>query len=134
MQTKQLTELLLQSLEHERGSARIYAAAAECALDPRLANELAKDLEETNQHLAKLTELIAAFGIDPDAQTPGRQIVAFLARSLVDAIRAAAQKGPPEAAELVACECVVLAQTKAYLDWTLSGQPGEKLRVGEARA
>ena len=29
--------------------------------------------------------------------------------------------GDPEAAELVACECVVLAETKDHLNWTLIG-------------
>ena len=34
----------------------------------------------------------------------------------------------PEAAELVACECIVLAETKDHLDWELIGKCAEKLR------
>ena len=128
METARLTELLLQSLEHERGSAKVYQAAVECALNAGLEHELAKHLTETEHHLARLTQLISAFGIDPETQTPGRRLVAFLGESLLDTIRAAAEKGPPEAAELVACECVVFVQTKAYLDWELSAVPTSPTR------
>jgi hypothetical protein len=34
---------------------------------------------------------------------------------------------PAEAAQLVACECVVLAETKDHLDWELIGKCAEKL-------
>ena len=35
--------------------------------------------------------------------------------------------GDPAAAELVACECVVLAETKDHLDWELLGKCAEHL-------
>jgi hypothetical protein len=42
--------------------------------------------------------------------------------------------GEPPAAQLVACECVVLAETKDHLDWTLIGKCAEAIEgeVGEA--
>ena len=43
----------------------------------------------------------------------------------------ASKAGKPEAAQLVACECVVLAETKDHLDWELIGMCGEKLLTGE---
>jgi len=34
--------------------------------------------------------------------------------------------GNPDAAEIVACECVVLAETKDHLNWELIGQLADK--------
>jgi hypothetical protein len=42
--------------------------------------------------------------------------------ALVEAMDKARAAGKPEAAEIVACECVVLAETKDHLDWDLIGQ------------
>jgi hypothetical protein len=36
--------------------------------------------------------------------------------------------GTPEAAELVACECVVLAETKDHANWELLGQAAKKAK------
>jgi hypothetical protein len=50
----------------------------------------------------------------------------MLGASLVEAMRSALGSGKPEAAQLVACECVVLAETKDHLDWELLGKCAEK--------
>jgi hypothetical protein len=46
----------------------------------------------------------------------------------------ALEKGPPEAAELVAAECVVHAETKDHLDWELIGMLASKAKgeIGQA--
>jgi hypothetical protein len=38
----------------------------------------------------------------------------------------ALESGPPEAAEIVAAECVVIAETKDHQNWELLGQCAEK--------
>ena len=43
----------------------------------------------------------------------------------------AAGRGQPAAAQLVACECVVLAETKDHLNWEWIGKCGEKLLTGK---
>jgi rubrerythrin len=134
MEMKQLSELLLQSLEHERGGVKVYEAALDVAQNEDLRHELEKYLKETEKHVQMLLEVVEVFGVDPELQTPGRQVVAFLGQSLVHAIQKAAESGPPEAAELVACECVVLAETKDHLDWELLGEAAKKLKGGEAKA
>jgi hypothetical protein len=48
-------------------------------------------------------------------------------------MKEAAASGPPEAAQLVACECVVFAETKDHLDWELIGKCAEKLGGDEAK-
>ena len=47
-------------------------------------------------------------------------------------MRDAQDAGNPAAAQLVACECVVLAETKDHADWELLGKCAEKL-CGEQR-
>jgi hypothetical protein len=43
------------------------------------------------------------------------------------------EAGPPEAAQLVAAECVVEAETKDHLNWELLGQFAGRPRVPLAR-
>jgi len=45
----------------------------------------------------------------------------------------ALKSGTPETAELVACECVVIAETKDHLNWELIGKCSTKLRGESAR-
>jgi hypothetical protein len=67
-------------------------------------------------------------------ETPGRQVVRHLGESLVKAMEMALGAGKPEAAQLVAAECVVLAETKDHLNWELIGQCAEKLKGPDGRA
>jgi hypothetical protein len=54
-------------------------------------------------------------------QTPGCRILRDLGAALVLAIEAGLAAGNPRAAQIVACECVVLAETKDHADWELIG-------------
>jgi hypothetical protein len=54
--------------------------------------------------------------------TPGCQVVQHTGKSLVVAMKMALAAGDPAGAELVACECVVLAETKDHADWELIGE------------
>ncbi|HYC37906.1 MAG TPA: hypothetical protein VEC19_15865 [Usitatibacter sp.] len=126
MNHEQVIDLLLQSLEHERGGIEVYETAIQCALNEDLKEEWQKYLEETRNHERVLVELCGALEIDPEAPTPGREIVRMLGGSLVDAMKKAKAAGKPEAAEIVACECVVLAETKDHLDWELIGHLAKK--------
>ncbi len=128
---QQTVELLLQSLEHEKGGVQVYEAALKCAVNEDLQEEWEKYLQETRHHVQVLTDLCATVRLDPNQETPGRQIVRHMGESLVKAMNMALQAGKPAAAQLVACECVVLAETKDHLDWELIGKCGEKLLKGE---
>lgn len=118
----QLKQLLLQSLEHELGGVKIYQTALECAQSEELEWEWEVYLDETRSHVAVLTELCRSLGLDPEQETPGRQVVRQLGLALVAAMNTALLAGDPAAAELLATECVVLAETKDHLDWTLIGK------------
>jgi hypothetical protein len=134
MEMKQLKELLLQSLEHERGGVKVYQTALECVVNDDLKEEWEKYLGETERHVEIMTEVCETFELDTEEMTPGRKIVAELGAALVHAMQSAKKSGPPEAAELVACECVVLAETKDHLDWELMGEAAKKMKGAEAKA
>jgi rubrerythrin len=125
MEQAQLKELLLQSLEHERGGIQVYETAIQCVLNEDLKEEFQKYLDQTRQHEERLLGVCGNLGIDPEEGSPGRQVVKQLGQSLVKAMQAAQQAGNPAAAELVACECVVLAETKDHADWELLSQCAE---------
>ena len=127
MKTAQLRELLLQSLEHERGGVLVYQTALECVINKDLRKEWNEYLEQTENHVAVLTTACEALNIDPDEMTPGRKVVQHTGKSLIIAMKMALAAGDPPAAELVACECVVLAETKDHADWELIGECAKAL-------
>lgn len=132
MPNAQVQELLLQALEHEKGGVQVYETAARCALHDDLKEEWAKYLIETRHHVEVLEDVCIKVGIDIDQETPGMLVVRHTGESLVKAMTMALQAGDPQAAQLVACECVVLAETKDHLNWELIGKCGEKALKGEA--
>jgi hypothetical protein len=129
----QVRELLLQALTHERGGTLVYSTALECAVDDDLREEWAKYLEQTIRHVDILTRVCAAMGLDPDEKTPGCQIVHHSGKALVIAMKMASANGDPQAAQLVACDCVVLAETKDHANWELIGQCAKQMK-GETAA
>jgi rubrerythrin len=126
MNQEQLKELLLQSLEHERGGIQVYQTALQCVVNDDLQEQFNKYLDQTREHERILIDVFAQLGLDAEEESPGRQVVRLLGAALVDAMRKAQQAGKPEAAELVACECVVLAETKDHADWELISKCAEK--------
>jgi rubrerythrin len=134
MNEAQIQELVLQSLEHELGGVKVYAAAVGCAVHPELKKEWEKYGAETRTHVEKLEALCHALGIDPAKETPGRNVVRHNGKALVDAMAMAKKAGDPAAAQLVACECVVLAETKDHLDWQLIGKCAEHLEGPKGEA
>jgi hypothetical protein len=117
----QVQELLLQSLEQERGGVQVYQSALKCALRDDLREEWNEYLAQTRRHVEVLTDVCSRLGIDPGTQTPGTRILHELGLALVRAIESARAAGNPQAAQIVACECVVLAETKDHADWELIG-------------
>jgi len=127
MNSTQFTELLLQSLEHERGGVHVYLTAIKCAVRDDLRSEWQRYLAQTEEHVESLTDVCDAFDIDPFTTTPGTQIVKSLGKALVTAMETALSAGNPHAAQIVAAECVVLAETKDHLDWELIGEAAKEL-------
>ena len=118
----QVIELILQALETERGGVRVYTAAVEAAVNEDLRKEWSKYLNETRKHEKILMRVCEQLDLEADEPSPGREIVAHHGASLVKAIEMALANGDPSAAQLVAAECVVLAETKDHLNWELIGE------------
>lgn len=117
----QVKELLLQALETERVGIKVYTAAIKAVLNEDLKTEFQEYLEQTTTHEQVLTRVFEELAMDTEEQSPGREVVAHQGRSLVAAIEMAMKKAPAESAELVAAECVVLAETKDHQNWELVG-------------
>lgn len=130
----QLRELLLQALEHERGGVFVYQTALECAVNDELKEEWEKYLEQTGRHVEILTNVCLSLGLDPGTMTPGCQVVHHTGKSLVLAMKMALATGDPAAAELVACDCVVLAETRDHANWQLIGECAKALAGAESEA
>jgi uncharacterized membrane protein len=64
-------------------------------------------------------DLMENLDLDTQQETPGRGVVRHIGASLVKAMELALESGPPEAAQIVACESVVHAETKDHLNWEL---------------
>ena len=129
----QFEELMLQALETELGGIEVYTAAIECAVNDDLREEWQEYLEETQRHRDVLVNVFEQIGLDPARRSPGREVVAHLGASLVQAIEMAREAGDPDAAQLVAGECVVLAETKDHQNWELIGLLAEKGSGDEAK-
>ena len=134
METRQIKELLLQALEHERGGIKLYEMALKCAVNEDLKEEWEKYRHETEHHVEVLQDVFAQLQLDPEEQSPGRKIVHDIGAGLCVAMQMALDAGKPEAAQLVACECVVFAETKDHLDWELIGEAAKKMTGAEGKA
>jgi rubrerythrin len=129
---EQVAELLYQALETEKGGIQIYETALKCAVNDELKEEWEEYLEQTRNHEQIVLEVMEKMGLDPETATPGREVVRHIGESLVEAMEMALEAGKPEAAQLVACECIVLAETKDHLNWELIHEVAEKSK-GEQR-
>lgn len=121
-----VTELLLQALETERGGIKLYTAALKATENEDLRREWQGYLDETRGHEEILTRVFEQLGLDTEAASPGRAVVAHLGASLVAAIEMALAKARPAEAEVVAAECVVLAETKDHMNWELIGKVAQR--------
>ena len=114
-----MKELLLQSLEHGRGVVLVYRTALECVVNGHLRREWETYFDKAENHVAILTRACIALGLDPGERTPGCEIVHHIGIGLVVAIKRAIATSDAQTAELVACECLVLAETRHHANWEL---------------
>jgi rubrerythrin len=117
-----VAELLYQALETEKGGVQIYTTALRCAVNDDLREEWNKYLEQTKTHVQVVSQILKGMNLDPDVETPGRKIVRHIGDSLVQAMEMALRGPDLAAAQVVAAECVTLAETKDHLNWGLIGE------------
>ena len=134
MKNQEIHELLCQALETERGGVHVYRTALRCVVNEDLKKEWAKYLEQTQKHVRVVENVFARLDLDPELETPGRQVVRHIGACLVKAMELALDAGKPEAAQLVAAECIVLAETKDHLNWELIGELAKKAKGEQGSA
>ncbi|MFN2500013.1 MAG: hypothetical protein ABR557_13100 [Pyrinomonadaceae bacterium] len=122
LNTSRVTELLYQALETEKGGVQIYSTALRCAVNEDLKEEWNKYLEQTKEHVQIVSDVLNAMDLDTEVETPGRKIVRHIGDSLVQAMEMALRGPDLAAAQIVAAECVTLAETKDHLNWGLIGE------------
>ncbi len=120
--TSHAIELLYQALETEKGGVQIYTTALQCATNKELREEWKEYLEQTKQHVQIVSNILESIDLPLDAETPGRKIVRHIGDSLVKAMEMALRGPDLAAAQIVAAECVTLAETKDHLNWSLIGE------------
>lgn len=130
---KQLNELVLQMIETELGGEQVYRTALTCALNDDLKKEWEGYLDETLKHQELAISVAKHLNLDPNTMSPGREVVKHLGESFVKAMKMAKKNDTPEAAQLVACECVVLAETKDHTNWELFGKALENMSATNKR-
>jgi len=133
MKNQQLNELLYQALETELGGVEVYTTALRCAQNEELKEEWEKYLEQTRNHVQIVQNVMNELGLDPEIETPGREVVRHTGESLVKAMEMALEEGKPDEAQIVAAECVVLAETKDHLNWELIGEVAKKAKADVAK-
>lgn len=122
MKDEQVKELLYQALETEIGGVQVYTTAIRCAENEDLKEEWEEYLEQTKNHVTIMEDVLAKLDLDPNEETPGRKVVRTIGEALVQAMELALAEGQPGAAQLVATEAVVLAETKDHQNWHLIGE------------
>lgn len=134
MKDEQVNELLYQALETELGGVQVYTSAIKCAVNKDLKEEWQKYLDETKTHVTIVNQIFSDIGLDPSVETPGRKVVRHKGEALIKAMQMALEAGPPAAAQLVAAECVVDAETKDHGNWELIGKVAEKATGARKKA
>jgi hypothetical protein len=132
LNTAEAVELLYQALETEKGGVQIYTTALRCAINEDLRKEWTEYLEQTKQHVQIIAGVLQQMNLDVEAETPGRKIVRHIGESLVKAMEMALRGPDLRAAQLVAAECVTLAETKDHLNWGLIGELAKNF-TGDAK-
>ncbi len=123
---KQIEALLYEALETEIGGLAIYETALSCAVNESLKQEWREYLEETRTHRRVLLTVFEQLGMETERETPGREVARHISQALLRAMRMAQTAGNEEAAQRVAVECVVLAETKDHANWALIGRVAQE--------
>lgn len=133
MKDEQIRELLYQGLETEIGGVQVYTTALRCVENDDLKEEWEEYLEQTKNHVTIMEDVLTKLDLDPNEETPGRKVVRNIGEALVESMEMALAEGKPGAAQLVAAEAVVLAETKDHQNWHLIGEVAKKVKGDVAK-
>ncbi|MHB1949846.1 MAG: hypothetical protein ACYCQK_00030 [Acidiferrobacteraceae bacterium] len=131
MNRAQLEELLYQALETEIGGVRLYEAAIPAAQNAKLRKEWEQYLSESRHHEQVLRGLLGKFGISPETETPGREVVRHLGETLLESIKGASEMSPAQQ-QIVAAEAILQAELKDHLNWSLLAKVAAEMKGRDA--
>ena len=129
----QVEELLYQAYETELGGVKVYETALRCVVNEDLRKEWKEYLDQTKNHVKIVRGVLEKLDLNPEKEIPGRKVVRHVGQSLVRAMEMALETGNRSAAQLVAAECVVLAETKDHTNWELMGELADALPSEQAK-
>lgn len=133
MKDEQVRELLYQAYETEIGGVDVYTTALRCVENDDLKEEWDRYLEQTKNHVTIVEDVLKKLGLDPKEETAGREVVRTIGHSLVEAMELALSEGESGAAQIVAAEAVVLAETKDHQNWHLLSEVAKKVKGETAK-
>ncbi|WP_241172505.1 hypothetical protein [Burkholderia gladioli] len=128
-QTSRVHELLYQAFEAELGGAQVYRAALPPALRARSrpARTWERHHRQSLHHEDMLRAIVRGLELDERIQPPRWRAVAETGKALVNVVELARRNASPADAQIIAAECVLLAETKRNLNRELIGQAAEQL-------
>ncbi|HVB05105.1 MAG TPA: hypothetical protein VNF07_02520 [Acidimicrobiales bacterium] len=140
MVDEQLSNLLVEALETERGEVSIYETALRCAVDVGLRSAWQDQAEVASRHAEIVEGAVAEVGVDSSVRTTTSAAVHYIEATLVHAMEMALESAPPGTAELVALECVSFAEARDRLNWErlsdavnrIDGEAGAALKAVSA--
>ncbi|WP_051237643.1 hypothetical protein [Ottowia thiooxydans] len=112
-----LKELLLQMMETGIGGMSIYTTAMRCTDQPDRKAQWQAWLKQAGRHQEIISDLCHASGVDPSELSAGRTVAKHLGEGLTTAMKMALAIGDSETVQRVACECVLLAETRQQQNW-----------------
>ena len=133
IETEQVHELLYQALETELGGVKIYETAISLRGQRRPAQGMEGIPRRDEPHRKVVPNVFETLGLDTGHEDAGPQGRRPHRRVAGAAMEMALKGGDTAAAELVACECVVLAETKDHANWELIGHVAEHGKGEQAK-
>ncbi len=114
---EQFADLLGQMLETEQVGLRVFETALRCVEDGQLRRQWEASLEETREHVDIVTGVIEHFDLDPDADSPARQVVRHIGEALLHLMEMSLRNGRSGTTQRIAAECIVHVETRDHLNW-----------------
>jgi rubrerythrin len=129
-----LGDLLNACLAHERCGVHLYRSVSGRTGDPALRAQYERFGAETLEHVAKLEELIASSGGDPQYVSPSARSTEKAAAGLLESTFLIDGSLDPLTAELAMLEAVMLAESKDRANWVVLAEVAAALGASAIRS
>jgi ferritin-like metal-binding protein YciE len=128
-----VADLLSACVAHERCGTHLYRSVAGRTADAELRGQYEHFGEETQEHVSKLEQLIAAAGGDPQYVSASARATEKAAAGLLESTYLLDGSIDPMTAELAMLEAVMLAEAKDRGNWLLLAELAAQMAAGDLR-